>query len=350
MDKVTSKATQKVYARKRINKKKMFGHDARAQKIYENEIKALNKVASHDHLIKVRATYTDKKYLVMLLQPVADMNLKQYMTKVPLTGQQELARFQTYFGCLAHTIRFLHEPHIGIIHKDIKPENVLLNKGHLILTDFGTAFDWSSTGQSMTRRNEGDSRTPRYQSPEVAHASEFHRSSDIWSLGVLFLEMVIVLRGKTLSEMDVFLSKHGTGRIAVHENTEGAMKWFEPLQASSTGQYSDNEPLAWIKQMLNRSHINRPSATDLCEEIAAFNDGMFCCHDCLGEDSDSESEGISVRGDEIHSNGDEQDIGLCDAEVHYATGPYDETSKKSEQIEDVHTGLILPIGTACDFM
>ena len=74
--------------------------------------------------------------------------------------------------------------------------------------DFGTAFDWSKTGQSMTRSNAGDVRTPRYQSPEVADG-EFHRSSDMWSLGVVFLEMVTILRGKTLQQMDEFLAAPG---------------------------------------------------------------------------------------------------------------------------------------------
>lgn len=79
VDQVVSKATGKVYARKRINRAKLFGHDTQAQKTYENEIEVLAKVAENDHLIKVRGTCTDKKYLVMLLEPVADGNRKQYM-------------------------------------------------------------------------------------------------------------------------------------------------------------------------------------------------------------------------------------------------------------------------------
>ena len=155
VDRVVTKLTGKVYARKRINRAKRFGHDDQAQKKYENEIKVLSRVAGDDHLIKIIGTYTDKKYLAMLLEPVADENLKEYMNRGPLTSSAEQKRFRTYFGCLAHTIRFLHDPSIETIHKDIKPENILLKDGHLILTDFGTAFDWSKTGQSMTRSNAG---------------------------------------------------------------------------------------------------------------------------------------------------------------------------------------------------
>lgn len=290
VDQVVSKATGKIYARKRINRTKFFGHDTQAQKIYENEIKVLSKVAENDHLIKVRGTYTDKKYLVMLLEPVADGNLKQYMNKGPLTSAVEQNRFRTYFGCLAHTIRFLHDSSIETLHKDIKPENILLKDGHLILTDFGTAFDWSKTGQSMTRSNVGDHRTPRYQSPEVAASSEFHRSSDIWSLGVVFLEMVTVLRGKCIAEMDIFLQSNGYRHTEIHLNLDAAMNWFEQLQVHGRGSPIDNEPLTWIKRMLNRVQSNRPTAATIYQDIVAFQDSVFCGRCCSDVESDSSAD------------------------------------------------------------
>lgn len=290
VDQVVSKATGKMYARKRINRVKTFGHDSQAQRVYENEIKVLSKITDDDHLVKVRGTYIDRKYLVMLLEPVADRNLKQYMSGGPLTSTVEQQRFRTYFGCLAHTIRFLHDASIETLHKDIKPENILLKDGRLILTDFGTAFDWSKTGQSMTRSNAGDHRTPRYQSPEVANSSEFHRSSDIWSLGVVFLEMVTFLRGKCIAEMDTFLQNNGARHTAIHLNLDAATKWFEQLQLHGRGSPIDNEPLSWIKRMLNREHHNRPTAAAIYQDVAAFHDGMFCGRCCLDTESSSSAD------------------------------------------------------------
>lgn len=293
MERVESKMTGRVYARKKINKSRRFGHDRHAQKIYENEIKTLRRpeLEENDHLIKIKGTYTDKKYLAMLLDPVADGNLKQYMNENAISSEPEKNRFRTYFGCLAHTIRFLHG--LEILHKDIKPENVLLKNGHLILTDFGTAFDWSLTNQSMTRSNADDKRTPRYQSPEVANAGEFHRASDIWSLGVLFLEMVTVLHGRSLAEMDEFIQNHGTRRTHAYENLEGATSWLEPLRASTYGSVLDNEPIAWIQQMLSRECHSRHSAETLYDTITAFSVSQFCGRCCLENDADSDSDATS---------------------------------------------------------
>jgi serine/threonine protein kinase len=286
VDKVVSKATGRIYARKRI-RRRTFGHDSQAQKLYENELRALKRVGDHDHLIKIRATYTDRKYLAMLLEPVADRNLKEFMeytNELTLDGKTQL---RTYFGCLVHTIAFLHN--LQVLHKDIKPENILLKDGHLVLTDFGTAFDWSNREQSMTRSNAADARTPRYQSPEVASAGEFHRASDIWSLGVVFLEMVTILRGQSLADMDIFLHDRGIRRTAIHDDMDALMKWCETLRTLQNGPVIDCEPLAWIKDMLNLQHAKRPSAADLCERIALL-DGELCGRCCSGEDDDSDSD------------------------------------------------------------
>ena len=264
----------------------MFGHDSNAQRIYENELNTLKTIGDNDHLIIVRGTYTDKRYLVMLLEPVADGNLKQFMDSARGLSSERQTQFRTFFGCLAHTIFSLHN--MEILHKDIKPENILLKDWHLVLTDFGTAFDWSKSGQSMTRSNASDARTPRYQSPEVANAGEFHRASDIWSLGVVFLEMVTILRGQTLADLNNFLSSHGTCLTAIHNNREAAMDWCETLRTIQSGAVMDNEPLEWVKRMLTVNQFDRPSASEVCDDTSSSGDGKFCGNCCLDEDLDSE--------------------------------------------------------------
>ena len=79
---------------------------------------------------------------------------------------------------------------MGVLHRDLKPANVMLRAdGSVCLIDFGLAkaneLDVSLTG---TREIFG---TPYYMSPEQGHAEEIDARSDLYSLGVMFYEMLI---------------------------------------------------------------------------------------------------------------------------------------------------------------
>jgi serine/threonine protein kinase len=297
VDKVTSLSSGKVYARKRINKKWSWGDDKSAQTTYDRELKALSAVnRRHEHLIRICGTYSDKKYFALLLLPVAETDLKKYMDGGGPQIPEERNRFRSFFGCLLSTVSFLHD--VQLLHKDIKPENILLKNGEPVLTDFGTAFDWSQSGQSMTRSNRKDVVTPRYQSPEVASCGEFHRSSDIWSLGVVFLDMVTILLGQSRSQMDEYLRSKFTKMIEIHANTNAAIHWLEELQKGYRGDKVDCEPLVWIPEMLSRLPANRPSAVDLYHKTLSFQDGKIFCGRCCREFDDDSSDSSEASTEE----------------------------------------------------
>ena len=297
MDKVTSLTSGKVYARKRINKKHSWGDDKSAQTTFDHELKALLAVdRRHEHLIRICGTYSDKKYFALLLLPVAETDLRKYMEGGWPRTPEERNRFRSFFGCLLSTVSFLHD--VRLLHKDIKPENILLKSGEPILTDFGTAFDWSQSGQSMTRSNRKDVVTPRYQSPEVASCGEFHRSSDIWSLGVVFLEMATVLLGQSRSQMDEYLRSKFTKMTHIHANTNAAIHWLEELQKGYHGEKVDCEPLVWIREMLSRLPANRPTAMDLYHKTLSFQDGKIFCGRCCREFDDDSSDSSEASTEE----------------------------------------------------
>ena len=207
------------------------------------------------------------------MSPIADTDLATYLTNANTSKYGEL---RTFFGCLATALEFLHEQKIR--HKDIKPGNVLVHGGNVLLTDFGLSLDFTDANGSTTM-SMVNGMTLRYCAPEVVLQGPRNTSSDVWSLGVVFLEMIVVLKGKTIEYIDEFFEGHGSRQIYVRTNYAALNELLDELY--STGRVSDNRPLSWIQSMLQAERNLRPTAASLVASITATDTerggrGAFC--------------------------------------------------------------------------
>ena len=95
-----------------------------------------------------------------------------------------------YAAELVAGLSCLHEN--GVIYRDLKPENVLLDsEGHLKITDFGL----SKQGVAKSEKTEGEMTysfcgTPEYLAPEIIRGVGHNKEVDWWSLGALTYEML----------------------------------------------------------------------------------------------------------------------------------------------------------------
>jgi serine/threonine protein kinase len=137
-------------------------------------------------------------YIVMEYFPGGD--LRQRLTR-PLPVAEALH----YLRQIAQALTAIHQR--GIVHRDLKPDNLMLREdGTLVLADFGIAKDLQAT-LSHTRRGEGLG-TPFYLSPEQALGKSVDQRSDLYSLGVIFYEMLTGEKPFRAEDAPALLSKH----------------------------------------------------------------------------------------------------------------------------------------------
>jgi serine/threonine protein kinase len=296
VDRVLSLISSKEYARKQVPRRVAFGGGEREEtKRFISEIEILKRLR-HDHVVEFVGSYTDPKYLGLIMSPVADMDLSAYLKNAKPTDHREM---RTFFGCLATALQFLHGQNVR--HKDIKPGNILVHGRNVLLTDFGLSRDFTDASGSTTMGTV-NGRTLRYCAPEVALHEARNSSSDIWSLGVVFLEMMVVLKGMTIEIMKSFFEENGSKAPFVRTNPSAFAKLVTELKEE--GLASDNMALSWIMDMVQVDHSLRPSATSLvtsieaaCINTALDADPVFCGVCCLSTWSDV-SDGLDELEDD----------------------------------------------------
>ena len=136
----------------------------------------------HAHIVSVYdvSTNPDREYIVMEL--IDGITLKQYMERRGQMDWREALHFITQI------MRGLSHAHSrGIIHRDIKPQNIMvLRDGSVKVADFGIAC-LANQGQTLTQEALG---SVHYISPEQARGDRIDARSDIYSAGVVLYEML----------------------------------------------------------------------------------------------------------------------------------------------------------------
>ncbi|MCJ1246421.1 hypothetical protein MMC30_003628 [Trapelia coarctata] len=280
VEKVLSLISFKHYALKRIPRQKYFRGAANSMATCITELEVIRRL-EHRHIVDFVGSYTDPEFIGLLMSPVADCNLADYFKLIP-SSEDHQSLLRSFFGCLATALAYLHESRVR--HKDVKPQNILIKAGNVLFADFGLARDSLDVTCSVSDGASGFS--PRYCAPEVAAFEPRDSSSDIWSLGCVYLEMVSVLKGWTVTEMQDYLEQHGSRSSYVRCNENGMLQLLATL--GDVGEIHDSLPLDWIETMLEIDRSSRPTARTLAGKIESANRSIdarisFCGICCMTE-------------------------------------------------------------------
>ncbi|PLB38569.1 ankyrin repeat and protein kinase domain-containing protein [Aspergillus candidus] len=279
VDAVTSRLSLQSYARKRV----LRGRDTQTNKLRQASlIRELSylKALSHTHLVRYVSSYTDEKYIAFLMQPMADYDLETLLKNLGRAGTGAEC-LRPFFGCLSGAIQYLHENKIR--HRDLKSRNILVKDGQVFVADFGTAYSWKGSRQSITNHRNVPF-TAEYMAPEIALHQSRSTASDMWSLGVVFLEMSTVLLGSTVRRLKSLLRDFSNPRQAepyLCFNLPVIDTWIEELTRCAAVRDESTEPLSWVRDLLQERPNKRPKARDLMKQILespSFH--AFCCVDC----------------------------------------------------------------------
>ena len=181
---VTSKLTNKLYAMKEIQASKYSSQEELNQ--VEKEIKLLENLR-HPHVITYFNSFKEKGNIYIIIEYINGGSLEELLIKN--INQKKRIPEKTLWDLLIQSLSgllYLHEKK-KIIHRDIKPDNLLLDsEGHLKISDFGVSAIKSDEVDDLLKCHGTVAGPIQFMAPEMCFGDAYDFKSDIYMLGLTF--------------------------------------------------------------------------------------------------------------------------------------------------------------------
>ena len=232
--------------------KKEFAENEEFLRRFRNESKAIA-VLSHPNIVKVYDVGFSDRIQFIVMEYIDGITLNEYMEQEGPLNWKDAVHF------ILQILRALQHAHSkGIVHRDIKPQNIMMLKdGTIKVMDFGIAKFAREEAKDTSDKAIG---TVHYISPEQARGADTDAKSDIYSVGVMLYEM---MTGKKPFDSDKPVS------IAVMH-----MQAEIPLPHTVREDIPTGLEEIILKAMQKDPHDRYQTARDMMDDIATFKENQ----------------------------------------------------------------------------
>lgn len=256
-------------------------------KIVQEEARILRTLV-HPHIVTLIGSYEDMKQsrrpsYCLLMSPVGENDLETFLT---IVGEHEFTSefsirsrkcIRNWMACLASALTYMHAS--GVRHQDIKPSNIIHKGDHIFFTDFSSSSSFK-VGHTTSTENPTRS-TPMYGAPEVTSERGKHgRTTDIFSLGCVFSDILSVVEGRTVLSFQDYLRSNGNAAATDTKQVSGSLKYSEKIQAIKKWFSGSLVFNTHVSHMLHPDRKLRPAATEVLQAFV-MNDVCDASCSCL---------------------------------------------------------------------
>ncbi|MCJ1382613.1 hypothetical protein MMC17_005726 [Xylographa soralifera] len=266
VDEVTYQGAKETMARKVM----IYRHTAERERV-NREVYIMHRLY-HPHVVQLLTLISNDTTATILMKPAADYSLAHYL-RICTTRSIASQDTSNWFNCLVSGLRHMHER--GVLHGDIKPDNILISSNRVMYADFGLS---NTIPSGRTTIPDAGFVTRQYAAPEIKRGIR-GRASDIWSLGCVFLEMITIMLHHTVEDFySTHQLKHGSVSMDVSyaNNSMAIANWIASLRHTvdwnQTPTYI-HTALDACEAMTNPQYERRPCATNL----TYYFEPRYCC-------------------------------------------------------------------------